>query len=118
VSDKLLTPTPGRVVIELDEREEQMTASGRLYIPATARSEKPIVGKVYAIPDAEMEAYSQEDDCKLTIGQMVIFGQYTGSQITIGRPPSERKFLLVRHKDVMAVIHQVEPESVKPVHDI
>lgn len=67
-------PLGDRVLVERQE-EEKKTASG-LIIPDSAK-EKPAQGKVVAI------SKSLEAKAELKVGDLVCFGKYSGTEITL-----------------------------------
>lgn len=81
----------GENILILPEAAEQKTSSG-IFLPDTAREERPQQGRVMAIGDSEK--------IKVTINQKVIYNRYGGTEVKLG----ETEYLLVTNKDVLAVV--------------
>ena len=81
-----------RLLVELEESEEQKTAGG-IYIPDTAK-EKPQRGKVVAVgTDEDLQKV-------IKVGDRVVFGKYTGDEIEF----DGKKYLVIQRSDVLAII--------------
>ncbi len=89
-------PLADRVVVRPIEESEQM--KGGLYIPDTAK-EKPQQGEVVALGPGRLDE-GQRVPIELKVGQKVLYGKYTGTEITL----DEQKLLIVKESDVLAVI--------------
>src|SRR2546430_4070288 len=72
-------PLADRVAIRPLEETEEM--KGGLYIPDTAK-EKPIQGEVIEIGPGRMEK-GQRVPMELKVGDRVVYGKYTGSQVEL-----------------------------------
>jgi chaperonin GroES len=81
----------GENVLILPEQPDERTSAG-IYLPDTAREERPQQGKVIAV--------GESDKIKVKAGQKVIFNRYGGTEIKMGAV----EYLLVTNKDVLAVI--------------
>lgn len=75
----------------LPEKLEQKTSAG-IFLPDTAREERPQQGRVMAIGESEK--------IKVAVNQKVIFNRYGGTEVKIGT----EEYLLVASKDILAVI--------------
>ncbi len=82
-------PLKDRVLIEPFEAEEK-TASG-IIIPDSAK-EKPQKGKVVAVGDGK-----KDEPMTLQEGDMVIYGKYAGTEITI----DGTDYLIMREDDIL-----------------
>jgi len=87
-------PLADRVAIRPMEETEEM--KGGLYIPDTAK-EKPIRGDVIAVGPGRMEK-GQRVPMELRIGDRVVYGKYTGSQVEL----DEEEIILIKESDVIA----------------
>ena len=87
-----IRPIGERVVVEPAKAEEK-TASG-IIIPDTAK-EKPQSGKVVAVP-----AENKEKPVSVKVGDMVLYGKYAGTEITI----EGNTYLIMNESDILAVI--------------
>ncbi|MDD3775707.1 MAG: co-chaperone GroES [Sulfurovaceae bacterium] len=82
------TPLANRVLVERKE-ESNTTASG-IIIPDNAK-EKPLQGKAIAVgPDAE----------GIKVGDTVVFGKYTGTEITI----DGQEYLILTSDDILGLL--------------
>ncbi|MDY0195467.1 MAG: co-chaperone GroES [Sulfurovaceae bacterium] len=82
------TPLANRVLVERKE-ESNTTASG-IIIPDNAK-EKPLQGKAVAVgPDAE----------GIKVGDTVVFGKYTGTEITI----DNQEYLILTSDDILGLL--------------
>jgi chaperonin GroES len=88
----LLKPLADRVLIEPSPAEEK-TASG-IIIPDTAK-EKPLEGTVVAAGNGK-----PEEPLTLKVGDKVIFGQYSGTEIKL----DGKKYLIMRESDVYGIL--------------
>ena len=89
-----LQPLGNRVVVEPMSSEES-TKSG-IIIPDTIDKEKKAEGKIIAIGDGEKIL-----KLNLTIGDRVLFGKYSGTEIKI----DSEEHLILREEDILAVIN-------------
>ena len=87
-----IKPLGDRVIIEPQEAEEK-TASG-IIIPDTAK-EKPQKGKVVAVG-----AGTADEKMEVKAGDMVLFGKYSGTEITI----DNKEYLIMRQSDILAIV--------------
>jgi chaperonin GroES len=91
-----IQPLADRVVIRPLEETEQMR--GGLYIPDTAK-EKPQQGEVVAVGPGRIEK-GERVPMELAIGQKVLYGKYSGTEVTI----DDQQYLIVKESDVLAVV--------------
>ncbi len=89
-------PLSDRVVIRPLEEAEQMR--GGLYIPDTAK-EKPQQGEIIAVGPGRFEK-GERIPMELKIGQKVLYGKYTGTEVTL----NDTEYLIVKESDVLAVV--------------
>jgi len=87
-------PHADRVPIRPMEETEAM--KGGLYIPDTAK-EKPIQGEIIAVGPGRIEK-GQRVPMELKVGDRVVYGKYTGSQVELG----EEEIILIKESDVIA----------------
>ncbi len=81
----------GENVLILPEKVEQKTSAG-IFLPDTAREERPQQGRVMAVGESEK--------IKVSVNQKVIFNRYGGTEVKIG----SEEYLLVASKDILAVV--------------
>lgn len=89
-----IQPLEDRVVIMPSDEAETMR--GGLYIPDTAK-EKPIQGDVIAVGPGRLEK-GQRIPMELKVGDRVIYGKYTGSQVEL----DDEEIILIKEADVIA----------------
>jgi len=92
-----IKPLADRVVVKPLEETEQM--KGGLYIPDTAK-EKPQQGEVVAVGPGRVSDEGKRIDVELTVGDKVIYGKYSGTEVTVG----DDELLILRESDVLAVV--------------
>ena len=95
-TDIKVKPLADRVVVKAIEDTEQMR--GGLYIPDTAK-EKPQQGEVVAVGTGRVED-GKRVDMELKVGDKVLYGKYSGTEVTIDEQP----YLILRESDVLAIV--------------
>jgi chaperonin GroES len=85
-------PNEDRILVEAAAAEEK-TASG-IIIPDTAK-EKPQEGTVVAVGQG-----TDEKPVTLKVGDRVLYGKYSGTEITIGGT----EYLIMKNSDVFGTI--------------
>jgi chaperonin GroES len=91
-----ITPLHDRVLVR--RLEEKETAKGGIIIPDTAK-EKPQEGEVVAVGAGKMEkGHRVPPDVK--IGDRILFGKYTGSDIKI----DGQEYLILREEEILAKV--------------
>jgi len=85
-------PNEDRILVEAAAAEEK-TASG-IIIPDTAK-EKPQEGTVVAVGQG-----TDEKSVTLKVGDRVLYGKYSGTEITIGGV----EYLIMKNSDVFGTI--------------
>ena len=88
-----------RVIVRRVE-EKKTTASG-LIIPDSS-TEKPSRGEVVAAGNGRISAQGDLIPLDVKVGDTVMFGQYSGSEITVG----EEKLLVMSEDEIVAVIEE------------
>ena len=81
----------GENVLILPEPAEEKT-SGGIFLPDTAREERPQQVRVIAIGDSEK--------IKVSVNQKVIYNRYGGTEVKA----NSEEYLLVASKDILAII--------------
>ncbi len=92
-----IKPLADRVVVKPLEETEEM--KGGLYIPDTAK-EKPQQGEVVAVGPGRVSDEGKRIDVELTVGDRIIYGKYSGTEVTVG----DDEVLILRESDVLAVV--------------
>jgi chaperonin GroES len=97
-----LKPLADRLIVEPLEQEEK-TPSG-IILPETAK-EKPQEGKVLAIgPGRWDEEGKKRVPFEIKVGDRVIFAKYSGTEFKYRENGTEKKYLILSEKDVLAVV--------------
>ena len=91
-----ITPLHDRVLVR--RREEKETAKGGIIIPDTAK-ERPHEGEVIAIGAGKMEK-GQRVPLDVKIGDRILFGKYTGNDITI----DDQEYLILREEEILVKV--------------
>ena len=94
-----IRPLHDRVIVRRVE-EKKTTASG-LIIPDSS-AEKPSRGEVVAVGKGKMSAQGDLIPLDVKVGDTVMFGQYSGSEITVG----EETLLVMSEDEIVAVIEE------------
>lgn len=90
-------PLADRIIIRPLEAE-QKTAGG-IIIPDNAK-EKPQKGEVVAVGPGKIADSGQKVDMSLKNGDKVLYGKYSGNEITI----DGQDYLIMRESDVLAIL--------------
>ena len=94
-----IRPLHDRVIVR--RVEEKKTTSSGLIIPDSS-TEKPSKGEVVAIGNGKVSAQGDLIPLDVKVGDTVMFGQYSGSEITVG----EEKLLVMSEDEIVAVIEE------------
>jgi len=89
-----ITPLHDRVVTK--RLEEKEMAKGGIVIPDTAK-EKPQEGEVVSVGAGKIEK-GQRIPLDVKVGDRILFGKYTGSEIEI----DDQEYLIVREEEILA----------------
>ncbi|MEE8550755.1 MAG: co-chaperone GroES [Gemmatimonadota bacterium] len=92
-----IKPLADRVVVRPLEDTEEMR--GGLYIPDTAK-EKPQQGEVMFVGPGRISDDGKRIDVELSVGDRIIYGKYSGTEVTLG----DEEVLILRESDVLAVV--------------
>lgn len=99
-----LKPIADRLVVEPLGQEEK-TPSG-IILPESAK-EKPQEGKVISIgPGRWDEEGKKRVPFDLKVGDRVIFAKYSGTEFNYRDNGTEKKYLILNEKDILAIIER------------
>jgi chaperonin GroES len=98
VKAAIVKPLGDRVVIEVIEESDQMTASG-LFVPDTAK-EKSQRGKVIAVGSGKTLDNGQKVALEVSVGDVVYFAKYGGTEVTI----SGSNYTILAERDILAIL--------------
>src|SRR5690554_6191743 len=93
-----IKPLADRVVVKPQDAEEK--TAGGLYIPDTAK-EKPQRGTVVAVGPGKVEN-GTHIDMTVTERKTVRYGQYAGSEITLG----DEAVMIMRESDILGIVSE------------
>ena len=91
-----ITPLHDRVLVR--RLEEKETVKGGIIVPDTAK-ETPQEGEVIAIGAGKVEK-GRRIELDVKVGDRIIFGKYTGSEITI----DDQEYLILREEEILAKV--------------
>ena len=94
-----IRPLHDRVIVR--RVEEKKTTTSGLIIPDSS-TEKPSRGEVVATGNGKVSAQGDLIPLDVKVGDTVMFGQYSGSEITVG----EEKLLVMSEDEIVAVIEE------------
>ena len=94
-----IRPLHDRVIVRRVE-EKKTTASG-LIIPDSS-AEKPSRGEIIATGKGKVNAQGDLIPLDVKVGDTVMFGQYSGAEITVG----EETLLVMSEDEIVAVIEE------------
>lgn len=93
----MLKPLGDRVILEVQEEEEQTV--GGIVLASNAK-EKPQTGKVVAVGAGRVLDNGEKSVPEVKAGDSVIYDKYAGTEVTY----EGDKYLVVRANDIVAVI--------------
>ncbi len=92
-------PMPGKVAVEIDTKPDERITKAGLILPSI-REQPSTQGRVIAIfEEAEIEGHEMVPFVK--IGDIVLFGKYTGTEIRVGR---DRRIIILREVDILTKV--------------
>lgn len=97
MAHKKFRPLQDRLLIKRIEKEER--SSGGIIIPDSAK-EKPQEGEVVAIGNGKRLESGQVQALDVKAGDRVLFGKYSGSEITIDGV----EHLILREEEVLGIL--------------
>lgn len=92
-----LVPTPGYLLIEPEEVQAK-TDSG-IYLPDSAKGDKPQRGTVLAVGADEVLDSGKTRKAPVKVGDVVIYKKWGGSEVKIGT----KEYLFAKFDDVLAI---------------
>nr|WP_241259035.1 co-chaperone GroES [Ligilactobacillus pobuzihii] len=94
---RVLKPLGDRVILEVQEEEEQTV--GGIVLASNAK-EKPQTGKVVAVGAGRVLDNGEKSVPEVQTGDSVIYDKYAGTEVTY----DGEKYLVVRANDIIAVV--------------
>jgi chaperonin GroES len=89
-------PAGDRVLVKPEMAEEERTASG-IYIPDTAKKEKPETGVIVAVGEGKRTDKGDVLPMRYKVGQKVMFSKYGYDEITIG----ETEYYVISESNIL-----------------
>jgi chaperonin GroES len=89
-------PAGDRVLVKPEMAEEERTASG-IYIPDTAKKEKPETGVIVAVGDGKRTDKGDVLPMRYKVGQKVMFSKYGYDEVTIG----ETEYYVISESNIL-----------------
>lgn len=99
-----VVPTIGRIVVKLMQSEA--ISKGGIILPG-GRQDITTVGEVVEVCDRYADEEEREFGPMFAIGEKVIFGKYSGTELHIDR----EKYVVMQEKDVLATLHPREEKD-------
>jgi chaperonin GroES len=97
-----LKPLADRVIVEPLDQEEKTPAG--IILPETAK-EKPQEGKVIAVGAGRWDDEGKKRvPLDVKVGDRVIFAKYSGTEFKQRTNGTERKYLILNERDILAVV--------------
>src|SRR5262245_1498093 len=103
-----LKPLGDRVVVEREEAKEK--TAGGIVLPDTAK-DKPQKGKVLAVGEGRLTKDGKRRELQVKVGDQVLFTSYAGDEFKLD---SEKKVLLMREDDILAVLASARARAPGP----
>ncbi len=91
-----LQPLGDRVLVEVDESQEQV--QGGIVLPESA-AEKPTEGTVVAVGPGALKDDGTRVPMPVAVGDRVIYGKYSGTDVKV----DDEEYKLLRVTDILAV---------------
>lgn len=95
-----ITPLGSRVVLEPLEREEgEKKLSSGIYIPESAREERPEQGKIVAVGGGDVDG-GELVPMRVKVGDTVIFSKYGYDEVKM----DGKKYFIIKEENILAVV--------------
>jgi chaperonin GroES len=98
MSMKKIKPLGNRLLVK---RSESVVSKGGILLPETAK-EKPKQGEVVAVGPGKMDNKGNTRPLDVQIGDLVLFGAYSGTEVKAGQ--GEGEYLILTEDDVLGVL--------------
>ena len=92
-----IRPLRDRVVVRRKDEEE--TSAGGIVLPGSAK-EKPNQGEVIAVGDGAITDSGEIRPVALSVGDLVIFGQYSGNAVKI----DGEELIIMNESEIFGVV--------------
>ena len=89
-------PAGDRVLVQPDTAAEEKTASG-IYIPDTAKKEKPETGRVVAVGEGKRNEKGDVLTMRYKVGDKVMFSKYGYDEITI----ADQEYYVISESNIL-----------------
>lgn len=98
-----LIPLRDRILVRRIEAKKM--TDGGLYIPDNAK-EKPTLARVLSVGSGRMLEDGRIVPLLVKEGDQVLFGKYTGSEVTVDDEAGSFEALILREEDVLAIVRE------------
>ena len=92
-------PLADRVLVKPEETADEKTPSG-IFIPDTAKKEKPEQGKVVAVGEGKRNEKGEVLPMRVKVGDTIVFSKYGYDEVTI----DDEEYYIVQESNILAVI--------------
>ena len=107
----MLQPLADQIIVRLPERETEKKVNG-IILASTVSKEADTHGVVIAIGSGRLMDNGTRVPSEVTVGDTVLFAKYAGVEIASGND----RLLILKERDLMAVIRPDEPSGIHVVH--
>ncbi len=94
-------PSGDRVLVKPLQAEDEKTASG-IYIPDTARKEKPEMGTIVAVGPGKRNERGEIVKIGFEVGQKVMFSKYGFDEVTV----DEEEYYVVTESNILGIFNK------------
>ena len=94
-----IRPLADRVLVKPESLDEEKTVSG-IYIPDTARKEKPERGVVVAVGEGKRTDRGEVIPMRVKVGDIVVFSKYGFDEIKI----DDVEYYIVTEPNILAIV--------------
>ncbi|MDB5237882.1 MAG: chaperonin Cpn10 [Candidatus Kaiserbacteria bacterium] len=94
-----IRPLADRVLVKPEMESEEKTASG-IYIPDTARKEKPERGEVIAVGEGKRTDKGDVVPLRVKVGDTIVFSKYGFDEIKI----DDVEYYIVTESNILAIV--------------
>ncbi len=94
-----IQPLGDRILVKPEAAHEEKSPSG-IYIPDTARKEKPERGRVVAVGEGKRNERGDVLPLRVKVGSTVVFSKYGYDEVTI----DEVEYYIVSESNILAIV--------------
>lgn len=90
-------PAPGYVMVRAIEREQKTQAG--IYLPDSAKEDKPMTGEVVLVGDNEINDHGIERKSPVKVGNKVVYKKWGGNEVKL----EDQEFVFIKFDDILAI---------------